>query len=81
MTHDLWSNLNSKMVEYLSSVSLRDLVHQQEGRGVVIQDMRQKKIKVESAKAEKTAPALAAKKETTPKVPLVNSVFNLARQS
>ncbi|MBU3540974.1 Fe-S cluster assembly transcription factor [Polynucleobacter sp. UB-Tiil-W10] len=82
MTHDLWSNLNSKMVEYLSSVSLKDLVHQQEGRGIVIQDMRQqKKIKVESAKAEKTAPALAAKKEVAPKAPLINSVFNLARQS
>ncbi len=81
MTHDLWSNLNAKMVEYLSSVSLRDLVQQQEGRGIVIQDMRQKKIKVESAKAEKPAPVLAAKKEVASKVPLVNSVFNLARQS
>ncbi len=81
MTHDLWSNLNSKMVEYLSSVSLKDLVQQQEGRGVVIQDMRQKKIKVESAKADKPTPALAAKKDVAPKLPLVNSVFNLARQS
>ena len=81
MTHDLWSNLNSKMVEYLSSVSLKDLVQQQEGRGVVIQDMRQKKIKVESVKADKPAPALAAKKDVAPKLPLVNSVFNLARQS
>ena len=81
MTHDLWSNLNLKMVEYLSSVTLKDLVQQQEGRGIVIQDMRQKKIKVESAKAEKTASAVAAKKEVAPKAPLVNSVFNLARQS
>jgi Rrf2 family transcriptional regulator, iron-sulfur cluster assembly transcription factor len=81
MTHDLWSNLNLKMVEYLSSVSLRNLVQQQEGRGVVIQDMRQKKVKVESAKAEKPVSALAAKKEVAPKAPLINSVFNLARQS
>jgi Rrf2 family iron-sulfur cluster assembly transcriptional regulator len=81
MTHDLWSNLNLKMVEYLSSVSLRNLVQQQEGRGVVIQDMRQKKVKVESAKAEKSAPVLAAKKEAAPKAPLINSVFNWARQS
>ncbi len=29
MTHDLWSNLNSKMVDYLDSVSLQDLVDQQ----------------------------------------------------
>ena len=27
MTHDLWSNLNKKMVEYLESVTLKDLVH------------------------------------------------------
>ena len=81
MTHDLWSNLNSKMVEYLSSVTLRDLVLQQEGRGIVIQDMRQKKMKVESAKATKTAPAVTAKKESAPKAPLINSVFNLARQN
>ncbi len=29
MTHDLWSTLNSKMYEYLSSVSLADLVERQ----------------------------------------------------
>ncbi|MBC7498987.1 MAG: Fe-S cluster assembly transcriptional regulator IscR [Herminiimonas sp.] len=31
MTHDLWSTLNEKMVDYLDSVSLKDLVdrHQQ----------------------------------------------------
>jgi Rrf2 family iron-sulfur cluster assembly transcriptional regulator len=81
MTHDLWSNLNLKMVEYLSSVTLKDLVQQQEGRGNVIQDMRPKKIKVESPKVEKSAPALVAKKEVAPKAPLINSVFNLARQS
>jgi Rrf2 family iron-sulfur cluster assembly transcriptional regulator len=81
MTHDLWSNLNSKMVEYLSSVSLRDLVLQQESRGIVIQDMRQKKMKVETAKAPKTASAVTAKKEVAPKAPLINSVFNLARQN
>jgi Rrf2 family iron-sulfur cluster assembly transcriptional regulator len=80
MTHDLWTNLNLKMVEYLSSVTLKDLVQQQEGR-IVIQDMRQKKVKVENAKPEKAAPAVAVKKESVPKVPLVNSVFNLARQS
>ena len=30
MTHDLWATLNSKMVEYLGSVSLQDLVDQQQ---------------------------------------------------
>jgi Rrf2 family iron-sulfur cluster assembly transcriptional regulator len=29
MTHDLWATLNAKMVEYLDSVSLKDLVDQQ----------------------------------------------------
>jgi Rrf2 family iron-sulfur cluster assembly transcriptional regulator len=29
MTHDLWATLNSKMVDYLDSVSLKDLVEQQ----------------------------------------------------
>ena len=81
MTHDLWSNLNSKMVEYLSSVSLRDLVQQQEGRGIVIQDLRPKKIKVESSKLEKTSLVMEVKKEIKPKQALVNSVFNLAQQN
>jgi Rrf2 family iron-sulfur cluster assembly transcriptional regulator len=81
MTHDLWSNLNSKMVEYLSSVSLRDLVQQQEGRGIVIHDMRQKKMRGDGFKTDKPAPIIAVKKEITPKRPLINSVFNLAQQS
>lgn len=29
MTHDLWANLNARMVEYLDSVTLADLVAQQ----------------------------------------------------
>ncbi len=32
MTHELWSTLNHKMVEYLDSVSLQDLVDQQRMR-------------------------------------------------
>jgi len=40
MTHDLWATLNSKMVDYLDSVSLRNLVDQQkhkaEQRHVVV---------------------------------------------
>jgi Rrf2 family iron-sulfur cluster assembly transcriptional regulator len=32
MTHDLWTTLNKKMYEYLSSVSLRDLVEAQRAR-------------------------------------------------
>jgi Rrf2 family iron-sulfur cluster assembly transcriptional regulator len=29
MTHDLWATLNAKMVDYLDSVTLKDLVDQQ----------------------------------------------------
>jgi Rrf2 family iron-sulfur cluster assembly transcriptional regulator len=32
MTHDLWANLNARMVEYLDSVNLADLVEQQKQR-------------------------------------------------
>ncbi len=41
MTHDLWATLNKKMHEYLSSVSLADLVAQQAGKPVtVLRDKR-----------------------------------------
>jgi Rrf2 family transcriptional regulator, iron-sulfur cluster assembly transcription factor len=36
MTHDLWATLNSKMIEFLSSVSLRNLVNDQVAKGVSI---------------------------------------------
>ena len=36
MTHDLWATLNKKMHEYLSSVSLADLVAQQAARPVAV---------------------------------------------
>ena len=36
MTHDLWAKLNSKMLEFLSSVSLRNLVNDQVAKGVSI---------------------------------------------
>jgi Rrf2 family iron-sulfur cluster assembly transcriptional regulator len=41
MTHDLWATLNKKMYEYLSSVSLADLVEHQNGKHVaVLHDQR-----------------------------------------
>jgi len=45
MTHDLWAKLNDKMVEYLESVKLADLVVQQKAReegnrSAVLQDKR-----------------------------------------
>jgi DNA-binding IscR family transcriptional regulator len=33
MTHDLWSNLNQRMYDYLDSVSLQALVMQQARQG------------------------------------------------
>jgi len=42
MTHDLWANLNVKMIEYLESVSLNDLVTKQRQKVAVMQDNRAK---------------------------------------
>jgi Rrf2 family iron-sulfur cluster assembly transcriptional regulator len=71
------------MVEYLASVSLRDLVAQQADRGQVVHDLRERKIKAEPIKVMKVSPSPVAKKVTSiaAKPLLVNSVFNLARQS
>lgn len=41
MTHQLWTSLNAKMIEYLSGVTLAELVRQQQERGItVVQDHR-----------------------------------------
>jgi Rrf2 family iron-sulfur cluster assembly transcriptional regulator len=41
MTHDLWATLNARIHEYLSSVTLGDVVAHQQGKQVsVIQDFR-----------------------------------------
>ncbi len=50
MTHDLWATLNTKMHEYLSSVSLADLVEHQHGKHVaVLHDHRRTASKEEVA--------------------------------
>ena len=38
ITHELWTSLNAKMIEYLSSVSLRKLVEDQLAKGVTIEE-------------------------------------------
>jgi hypothetical protein len=38
MTHDLWASLNSKMIEYLDSISLRKLVDEQLAKGISIEE-------------------------------------------
>ena len=39
MTHDLWATLNAKMVDYLDSVSLKDLVDQQKAEDCIEQNV------------------------------------------
>lgn len=38
MTHDLWATLNQRMVDYLASVSLQNLVDEQLAKGIKIED-------------------------------------------
>ena len=38
MTHDLWSSLNAKMIEFLDSVSLKKLVDEQLAKGLQVED-------------------------------------------
>jgi Rrf2 family transcriptional regulator, iron-sulfur cluster assembly transcription factor len=65
MTHDLWASLNSKMVEYLNSVSLKNLVDEQLAKGVSIDAVPMKR-------AISTVPVVKPIKITAP-----NSVFAL----
>jgi len=85
MTHDLWATLNQKMVEYLDSVSLQNLVDQQrERQPEVIQDMREARParRERAAARARTADAAAVTSvaaEPVKRAPLVNSVFSLAQ--
>ena len=38
MTHDLWTTLNARMLEFLESVTLQKLVDEQHAKGVEIED-------------------------------------------
>jgi Rrf2 family transcriptional regulator, iron-sulfur cluster assembly transcription factor len=58
MTHDLWATLNEKMHEYLSSVTLGDLIAHHNGKPVaVIKDFRtpEKAVEQPGQEAEKVA--------------------------
>jgi len=46
MTHQLWTNLNSRMLEYLSSVTLTELVEQQRGKigAAALRDEREQRL-------------------------------------
>jgi Rrf2 family iron-sulfur cluster assembly transcriptional regulator len=61
MTHDLWATLNEKMHEYLSSVSLADLVAHQHGKPVaVLKDFRSAEKSGDKPPAEKPSEKVAA---------------------
>lgn len=42
MTHELWAALNDRMLEFLESVTLQNLVNDQRAKGIEIQDQRGK---------------------------------------
>lgn len=65
MTHELWAALNSKMVEFLDSISLKRLVDDQIAKGVTIEEAPTKR-------AISSAPVVKPIKVTAP-----NSVFAL----
>ena len=65
MTHDLWTSLNAKMIEYLDSISLKKLVDEQLAKGVSIDEAPVKR-------AISSQPVVKPIKVTAP-----NSVFAL----
>lgn len=66
MTHELWTALNERMVEFLDSVNLQDLVDQQLAKGVQIEG---------KPAAKRAIAAMPAPKPVRMNVP--NSVFAL----
>ena len=65
MTHDLWSSLNTRMIEFLDSISLKKLVDDQLAKGISIEEAPVKR-------AISTQPVVKPIKVTAP-----NSVFAL----
>ena len=65
MTHDLWSALNAKMVDFLSSITLKKLVDEQTAKGVSI-------VEPPIKRAISSAPVVKPIRTTAP-----NSVFAL----
>jgi Rrf2 family iron-sulfur cluster assembly transcriptional regulator len=56
MTHDLWTNLNKRMIEYLDSVTLGELVAQQRQKGDP-QPLRDERVKRRVRPADVAVPA------------------------
>jgi Rrf2 family transcriptional regulator, iron-sulfur cluster assembly transcription factor len=68
MTHELWATLNSKMIEYLDSVSLKDLVEQNLAKGYSV-EATPRKLSISPVPVVKPI-----------RVNAPNSVFNLAER-
>ncbi len=90
MTHELWSNLNRKMVDYLASVTLDDLVLSQENRGISVIEpfIKNRPMTSRIPGVNKTelleSKIPIGKRDSRPQEPKrypVNSVFNLAQQT
>ena len=71
MRHELWAGLNEKMLAHLQSISLRQLVAEQRGKGVKVEP---------PAQTSSARRGVFARPKTlqTPKVNAPNSVFALA---
>lgn len=65
MTHDLWTSLNTKMIEFLDSITLKKLVDDQLAKGISIEEVPVKR-------AISSQPVVKPIKVTAP-----NSVFAL----
>ena len=84
-----WNGQNrgkKSMVDYLQSVTLKDLVLAQESRGVAVLTPFINKNKPHQSSPERSndlnvVDAKKVKREPTPKRFIVNSVFNLAQQN
>lgn len=66
MTHDLWTTLNERMIEFLQSVTLQKLVDDQHAHGVVVEG------KAAAKRAISSTPVVKPIRVTAP-----NSVFAL----
>lgn len=85
MTHDLWSNLNKKMVDYLQSVTLHDVVSAQKGREIpIVTSFGKNKPMMSSPIDDKRIEVMNKRKkhiEIENKPFIANSVFNFAQQT
>ena len=66
MTHELWTSLNQRMIEFLNSVNLQKLVDEQLAKGLQVEE------KQISRRAISTAPVVKPIRVNAP-----NSVFAL----